>query len=585
MTIGADFNSLAELGAGAIRDGFGTYHTGFETITRRATARFERRDWHGTQSDAVERLELYKLVVDQVVTHVQAVLGEDARDKAVWAQMKQVYSHLIAGRGDVELAETFFNSITRRIFATVGVDPNVEYVDLDFNSVSTRPEPPVYQVYPCEATIDALIRSILTSIPFGAAYADLERDSRLAAKEVESYLRSIEHTAPIEVAEVIEPVFYRSKGAFIVGRLRSGGAIFPLVIALRHVDAGIVVDAVLLAEDEVSIVFSYTRSYFHVEAENPHEVIAFLKSILPLKRVAELYISIGYNKHGKTELYRDLLRHLENSDDKFEIARGDKGMVMTVFDLPSYDVVFKIIKDRFAYPKLTTRQEVMDKYQLVFKHDRAGRLVDAQEFEHLQFDRARFSDELLTELLKVAAGSVSVEAGKVHIKHLYTERRMTPLNLYLREADDGAAREAVLDYGQAVKDLAATNIFPGDMLLKNFGVTRHGRVVFYDYDELCLLTDCNFRELPQARHPDEELGSEPWYYVGEDDIFPEEFIRFLGLLPHQRQLFIKAHGDLLGVRFWTQMQARHRAGEVIDIYPYRQSRRLQPGSRRDGGTW
>ncbi len=328
-------------------------------------------------------------------------------------------------------------------------------------------------------------------------------------------------------------------------------------------------------ENDVSIVFSFTRSYFSVEVENPHEVIEFLKSIMPLKRTAELYISIGYNKHGKTELYRDLLRHLRDSHDQFEIAPGDKGMVMMVFDLPQFDVVFKIIKDTFAYPKTTTRQEVMDKYALVFKHDRAGRLVDAQEFEHLQFDRARFRDDLLTELLNSCANSVTVEGDRIAIKHLYTERKMTPLNLYLRQVDDEAARAAVIDYGQSVKDLAATNIFPGDMLLKNFGVTRHGRVVFYDYDELGLLTDYNFRELPQSSDYDEETSAEPWFYVGEYDIFPEEFIKFFGLQPNVKGVFLETHGDLLDVDFWTTMQARIRAGEIVDVFPYPQSRRLR----------
>jgi isocitrate dehydrogenase kinase/phosphatase len=260
--------------------------------------------------------------------------------------------------------------------------------------------------------------------------------------------------------------------------------------------------------------------------------------------------------------------------DRFEPAWGEKGMVMAVFTLPSFNVVFKIIKDRFPYPKTTTRQEVRAKYQLVFKHDRAGRLIDAQEFEHLEFDRARFDEGLLAELLADAAGSVSVQGDRVVIRHLYTERRVTPLNLYVRQAPQAAAREAVLDYGRAIKDLAATNIFPGDLLLKNFGVTRHGRVIFYDYDELCALTDCRFRDLPQAASHDEELSAEPWYYVDDDDIFPEEFLQFLGFPPPLRALFLEAHGDLLTADFWRGMQARLRAGEIVDIFPYKPARRL-----------
>ena len=349
----------------------------------------------------------------------------------------------------------------------------------------------------------------------------------------------------------------------------------PLVVALRNGDKGVVVDAVLLTEDEVSIVFSFTRSYFHVDVEQPHDVIRFLKSIMPLKRVAELYIALGYNKHGKTELYRDLLRHFNQSDDKFVIAPGDRGMVMIVFTLPSYDVVFKVIRDKFLPPKTTTRQDVMDRYQLVFKHDRAGRLVDAQEFEHLAFAADRFSDELLVELMEAAPDSVTIQDGTVDVKHLYTERRITPLNLYLHDAEPVAGAEAVLDYGEAIKDLAATNIFPGDLLLKNFGVTRYGRVIFYDYDELCLLTDCNFRDMPRARDDEEEMQAEPWFYVGPNDIFPEEFIRFLGFQGHARTTFLDAHGDLLTADYWRRVRERHLDGEIIDIFPYRQSKRLR----------
>ena len=342
------------------------------------------------------------------------------------------------------------------------------------------------------------------------------------------------------------------------------------------------VDAILFNENEVSIVFSFTRSYFHVDMERPHELVDFLKSIIPLKRRAELYIAIGFNKHGKTELYRDLLRHLEHSTDQFEIARGEKGMVMTVFTLPSYDMVFKIIKDRIDPPKTVTRQEVIERYDLVFKHDRAGRLVDAQEFEHLTFERNRFSDALLAELAVVAPKAVVVSDDTVDIKHLYIERRLVPLNLYIKEASDQAAHLAVIDYGRAIKDLAATNIFPGDVLLKNFGVTRHGRVVFYDYDELCRITDCKFRKMPRPRSFEDEFEADPWFYVGPMDIFPEEFRTFLGLQEPLRSVFIEYHGDLFDAEFWKRMQARHRAGEVVDIVPYPDYRRLVQASILEG---
>jgi isocitrate dehydrogenase kinase/phosphatase len=295
---------------------------------------------------------------------------------------------------------------------------------------------------------------------------------------------------------------------------------------------------------------------------------------MPRKRIAELYISIGYNKHGKSELYCDLLHHLSRSDKKFELAQGERGMVMEVYTMSDYDLVFKVIKDHFAYPKNTTRNAVMAKYELVFKHDRAGRLVDAQEFEHLQFNRNRFSNELLDSLNQNAAKSVIINDDNVIVKHAYVERRVIPLNIYLREVDEAKALTAVVDYGNAIKDLAASNIFPGDLLLKNFGVTRHGRIVFYDYDELCLLSVCNFRVMPQPRSYDEELSAEPWFGVGENDVFPEELRKFIGLKGKLREVFLEHHEDLFDVIFWHQVQSRISSGKTIDIFPYGQNKRL-----------
>jgi isocitrate dehydrogenase kinase/phosphatase len=405
-------------------------------------------------------------------------------------------------------------------------------------------------------------------------FRDLDGDAAAVAHEIEACLRVTWGSFDFEAIDIVTSPFYRNKGAYLVGGIRSGPRVIPLVISLLNGDEGIYVDAVLLSEDEASIVFSFTHSYFHVDVDCPYLLVDFLKSIMPLKRRAELYISIGYNKHGKTELYRDLYCHLQESDDRFELAAGDKGMVMAVFTMPSFDIVFKVIKDAFPYPKRTTRADVQARYQLVFNRDRAGRLVDAQEFEHLAFDRKRFTDEALGELLATCSNTVSVLGNTVDIKHLYTERRLTPLNLYLRK-QDGQEVDAVLDYGQAIKDMAATNIFAGDLFMKNFGVTRHGRVVFYDYDELCLLNQCNFRVIPDSRDAYDDFGdAQPWFSVAENDIFPEEFRAFLGLDKRLTDVFCAAHSDLFEAGWWRSMQVRLAAGEVMDIFPYPPSRRF-----------
>ncbi len=567
-------NNLPDLAAKAIRHAFDLYQTRYGSITQRAKARFEDRDWRGMQADARERLDLYKNVVDETVAQVNELLGDRGADTRIWAEIKVVYGALVAPLNLWELAETFFNSITRRIFATVGVNPQIEFVDTCSRIQPIQISQPMYRTCERAESTAALIERILTDYEFDVGYEDLQRDSQAVAEQVDNHLMKTAASPGIDRTEMINSVLYRGKGAYLVGRFFSGSDQFPLVLALLNTPGGIVVDAVLLHENEVSILFSFTRSYFHVDVKKPAELVGFLKSIMPEKRIAELYISIGYNKHGKSELYCDLLQHLASSDDEFEIAEGETGMVMEVFTMPDYDVVFKIIKDHFSSTKRTTREEVMAKYDLVFKHDRAGRLVDAQEFEHLEFERSRFSRELLDRLESLAAKGVEIDESHVVIKHLYVERRVTPLNVYLSEVDESAARAAVMDYGRAIKDMAATNIFPGDMLLKNFGVTRHGRVVFYDYDELSLLSECNFRKIPQPRSHYEELSDEPWFTVDERDIFPEEFQSFLGLKEDLRDLFVAQHSDLFGVDFWHQIQARISAGGIIDIFPYEQSRRL-----------
>jgi isocitrate dehydrogenase kinase/phosphatase len=312
-----------------------------------------------------------------------------------------------------------------------------------------------------------------------------------------------------------------------------------------------------------------------VQTDAPSTLVEFIQSLIPLKDSAEIYNSIGFNKHGKTEFYRHFTKHLQQSSDKFILAPGIKGMVMSVFTLPSYNVVFKLIKDNFDPPKQSTKTQVKEKYKLVSRHDRVGRLADTHEFENFVFEKSRFSDELLEELLKVAPSIIQIEGDKVTIQHLYIERRMIPLNIYLQKASLAEAREAVEEYGNAIKQLAAANIFPGDMLLKNFGVTRHRRVIFYDYDEICFLTDCNFRTIPEPRTYEEEMSSEPWYHVGVNDIFPEEFRSFLIGRIEVRDIFFEIHAEIFEPKFWQNLQKRIREGEVLDVFPYRQKSRLK----------
>ena len=525
--------------------------------------------------DNAERLGVYEVAVDRVVDRVRTLLRDRIRSRLMWVSIKAVYSGLINDRDDWEIAETFYNSVTRRIFDTVGVDEEIEFVHSDYESPPSSAKRPSYEAFAVNGSLAEAMAAVLRARDLPLSDQDREIQAQSAASYVQHHLQRQGRQYDVERIEIVEPVFYRDECAYLIGRLFAGEPIGPLVLCLKHAEHGIVMDAVLLDENDVSLLFSFARSYFHVDVGRPFDLVQFIKSIIPRKPRSEIYNSIGYKKHGKTELYRHALRHLAGSSDKYRLASGQRGMVMSVFTMPSYPVVFKIIKDQFDYPKETTRQEVIDCYRLVFKHDRAGRLIDAQEYQYLTLDRHRFDDELLDELLRVASRTVHIEGNRVVFKHCYAERRVTPLNVYLLNVDEQAARNAVIDYGQTIKDLARSNIFPGDLMLKNFGVTRHRRLVFYDYDEVCLLTECKFRELPQSSDYDEMMAAEPWFAVGKHDVFPEEFVYFLGLPAPLRDVFIEHHGDLLTVAYWREVQQQLRGGQLFHIAPYSEEKRLR----------
>ncbi len=569
-------NALADQGAKAILDAFSSYRAEFKDITRRSQTHFIERNWQAMRVDATRRLELYREAVNRIEVDIRHLLANRSEDKSIWVDMKTAYSGMHVNRDDWDLAETFFNSTTRRIFSTVGVNSTIEYVNTDCDIPPGKAKSSCFATLENQAPTADLIVELLAAYPYLIHFQNLQYDARQAAEKIKAVLENLGAPDKIDRIKFVRTLFYRGMGAYIVGRIEVGTTRIPLAIALLNSPAGIVIDAVLLNEDELSILFSFTRSHFHVEIDRPYDLVQFLKSLLPLKRVAELYIAIGFHKHGKTELYRELLEHLSVCyEDRFDISPGQRGMVMIVFNMPNDDLVFKLIRDRFDSPKKTTRREVMEKYDLVFKHDRAGRLVDAQVFEFLKFDGGCFSDRLLDELKQGAGSTVTIAEDSIIVSHAYVERRVTPLDLFLKQAGDADAVSAIIDWGNSIKDLAASNIFPGDILLKNFGVTRLGRVVFYDYDELCSLTSCNFRKLPPPAFEDDELAAEPWFYVDENDVFPEELRDFTGLSGSLQKVFLKHHADLFEVDFWRQTRDKIQAGELPHIYPYSDKCRLR----------
>lgn len=559
-------SDIEQQAADLIRDGFADYHASFRAVTRRAQQRFETRDWRGAQADAVERIELYDACILRAAGPLEALLGERLRERELWHGIRRAYTAAIANLLDQELYKTWYNTLTRRYFKTRGVDAGIEFVALDIEPTDRITHPVARHSYAVWSNLPRVCQAILDDYFFAAPYAHA---GLCAIRIAEAVSRRLESwgSDPVRAIELMQTVFYREQRAYLVGRVFGAERIAPLVIALVNEPAGIRADAVLTEREHVAQVFGYTRSYFHADLATVGDAVVFLRTLLPSKPIDELYTVLGRAKQGKTERYRHFFRHLERDpDEQFVHAEGERGMVMLVFTLPSYPLVFKLIRDRFAFPKESVREEVMGKYRLVFHHDRAGRLVDAQEFRFLRFPQRRFAPALLQEILQECRESAYVDGTDLVIAHSYVERRLRPLNLYLREVDAEAARRAILDYGQAIRDLARSNVFPGDLLLKNFGITRNGRAIFYDYDELCFVHECRFRALPEDEG-DGASGSEAWY-VGPNDVFPQQFPRFLGLSDELRAALLERHEDIFDVRWWLALQQRVNRGERIDVPPY-----------------
>ena len=546
-----------------IYDGFVHYNNLFHRITRRARTRFERRDWQGHQQDIVERVDLYEKSVRRIVLALRRHMGTRVKDRELWNAIRTYFGRRLEKVPDAGFIKTFFNSVTRRIFGTVGVDAKLEFVSSNLNADIELLKSLNLKRYPFWGSTEKIFGAILNDFSFTVPYAksinsDIIQFVESKFSKKNEYLRF----------EFIDSFFYQSERAYLIGRIIMRDSISPIVIAFKNTGKGIVIDAVLMSEEEVSIVFSYTRSYYFADPNSVVGAVHFIHSILPRKPIDELYTVLGRLRQGKTERHRIFTEHLKTTSDQFVHTDGDRGLVMIVFTLPSYDLVFKIIRNKFGYPKTITRSQVIEKYKLVSKHDRAGRMIDTQEFLNLKFPVNRFSTELLDELLQEASNSVEVVDDNLLIKHVYIERRVRPLNLYINEVSREKAEQAVLDYGQALKDLARTNIFPGDLLLKNFGVTRHSRIIFYDYDEVSLITACNFRDIPNANNDVDELRSEAWYYVGPNDMFPEEFIKFLSMDKELRSLFLVVHGELLTAEYWREIKSLHQSGKVSLVVPY-----------------
>ena len=565
--------------AQAMLEGFNRHYRLFRETSRAAQTRFEASDWHGQQLAQRERIEFYDMRVAEAAERLTKEFDAPSLPADVWQQMKLHYIGLLTNHHQPELAETFFNSVSTRLlhrsyfkndFLFVRPAVSTEYIENDEPAAT-----PTYSAYyPTRETLRETIERIVTNFQLKREFEDLPRDVGHVLAAFEAQLAEFRLRANFQV-QVLSSLFFRNKGAYVVGKIINGFVETPFALPIVHgADEKLVIDAALFGEDDLLLVFSFARAYFMVDMEVPSAYVTFLRSLMPRKPRSEIYNALGLQKQGKNIFYRDFLYHLRHSSDHFRIAPGIKGMVMMVFDLPSFPYVFKVIKDHYPAPKDTSREQIMGKYLLVKTHDRVGRMADTLEYSNVAFPRARFTAELIAELKAHCASVIEEDGEVIVIKHVYIERRMIPLNIYLADATKEQVEHAVIEYGHAIKDLVAANIFPGDMLWKNFGVTRHGKVVFYDYDEIEYLTDCHFRRVPEPRNEEEEMSGEVWYHVGPKDVFPETFAPFLLGNDGVRAVFMQHHADLLDAGFWQGCKDRILAGHVHDVFPYDESKRF-----------
>jgi isocitrate dehydrogenase kinase/phosphatase len=553
--------------------GFDRHYRIFREAAIHAKDLFEAADWHGLQKLARDRITSYDERVRECIEKLEDEYDAESIGDDVWQQIKLHYIGLLTSHRQPECAETFFNSVCCQIlhrsyfnndFIFVRPAISTEYIENDEPAAK-----PTYRAYyPGRDGLAVTLERIVTNFQLNPPFEDLTRDVECVIQALHDNFGTF-NEAPNFQIHVLSSLFFRNKAAYIIGRIINGDMMVPFALPVHYVKPGLLaLDALLCKRDQLLIIFSFAHSYFLVDMEVPSAYVEFLGSLLLGKPKAEIYTSVGLQKQGKNLFYRDLLQHLKHSSDRFIIAPGIKGMVMLVFTLPSFPYVFKLIKDSFPPPKETTRAQVVGKYQLVKRHDRLGRMADTLEYSSVALPLSRLDHALIRELEKEAPSMLEYEGDNLVIRHLYIERRMVPLNIFLQNGTDADVEHGIREYGNAVKELMQANIFPGDMLYKNFGVTRHGRVVFYDYDEIEYLTDCNVRAVPPPRNEEDEMSGEPWYTVGPHDIFPETYNTFLLGDPRVRESFLKHHADFFDPALWQKHKDHILRGELPDFYPY-----------------
>lgn len=552
-----------------ILKGFNNHFSLFKAVTRKAHKAFSEANWQDSHQANSDRISFYDKRVYETISKLKQNLHIGLDDK-LWLKVRATYQEYLQFHPQAELAESFYNSVFCRLFHRSYFNNNFIFVETTIKENIPVPIESEYQSYfPVIKSLKPTIKDIIKQFDFKVPFINLSRDINLLVKAFLKQSSNTHHKAYQMRFDILKQPFYRNKAAYIIGRVVSKSGIQPFIIPVLHDKGkGLFLDALLTDSDQMRVIFGFARAYFMVETSAPSALVKFLNQLMPNKTSAELYNAIGFHKQGKTQFYRELHQHLKTTKDKFCVAAGTRGMVMMVFTLPSFPYVFKVIRDKFGEGKPFGKKTVLQRYQLVKQHDRVGRMADTIEYSDVALPINQFNPQLLTELKNTIGSSLEFDKDLVIIKHMYIERRMIPLNLYLADAPKDSINRVMNDYGKALKDMISVNIFPGDMLLKNFGLTDYNRVVFYDYDEVQYLTDMNFRAFPKSDNYHDYLLNDISLSVAPQDVFPEQLTTFVTTNPEVKQSLESQHPELLDVNYWINAQQKIKEGQFKNIYPY-----------------
>ena len=573
-------NERTNLAARWILAEFDAYYVESRNIPTLAKSAFERRDPATSLDLSLRRLSVYSVSVHTLARRLRESLPSAAEDETFWERIEARYLTLIEGRYESDLAFAYIHSARRMMYE--GMWNPVEYTFLHHREPATERSAAVRIDFPITPDRDLapLVDRILDVPCFARPWRDRAGDVRLIAERLQSIFSGRErHPAEIQMTDA---GFFRNRGAYIVGRIVfDDSSAMPLILALLNHEAGIYVQAVLAGEADAHNLFSSTLANFHVTNSHYHELVAFLHSVMPTRRLGLHYSTIGFNHVGKVAVMNELREELATHHEVFTTAVGFRGSVAIGFAAPSSDYNLKVIRDvptqQYKWGEFPGIRAVLDKYRRVHEIDRTGSMLDNIIYFNLELDPAWFEPGLLAELLHDAAESVSLRDDTVILKHLIVQRRVRPLPVFFRDATPEEAREVIVNLGHCIKNNAAANVFNKDLDARNYGVSRFHKVYLFDYDALEPLTQVKVRS--NAERFDGEDDVPDWFYEDGVIFLPEEIES--GFRIHERglrRLFRDVHGDLLTTGYWERMQNDLERGQVPSIRLYPEQRKLDhPG--------